>query len=76
MVLDVFHPWPRDALIGVAERFMVVLEKNIPKEVGTKSFSNLMNFHQNSQKDVSRFIKSRLPSVSTASTPSIRIHSH
>ena len=46
MVLDVFHPWPRDALIGVAERFMVVLEKNIPKEVGTKSFSNLMNFHQ------------------------------
>ena len=59
MVLDVFHPWPRDALIGVAERFMVVLEKNIPKEVGTKSFSNLMNFHQNSQKDVSRSIKSR-----------------
>ena len=32
MVLDVFHPWPRDALIGVAERFMVVLEKNIPNE--------------------------------------------
>ncbi|CAL1153127.1 unnamed protein product [Cladocopium goreaui] len=32
MVLDVFHPWPRDALIDVAERFMVVLEKNIPNE--------------------------------------------
>lgn len=50
MVLDVFHPWPRDALIGVAERFMVVLEKNIPNEVGTKVFSNkILNFHQNSQ---------------------------
>ena len=32
MVLDVFHPWPRDALIDVAERFMVVLKKNIPNE--------------------------------------------
>ena len=32
MVLDVFHPWPKDALIDVAERFMVVLEKNIPNE--------------------------------------------
>lgn len=32
MVLDVFHPWPRDALIDVAESFMVVLEKNIPNE--------------------------------------------
>ena len=33
MVLDVFHPWPRDALVGVAQRFMVVLsEKNIQDE--------------------------------------------
>lgn len=28
MVLDVFHPWPRDALVGVAQRFMVVLSQN------------------------------------------------
>ncbi|CAJ1459802.1 unnamed protein product, partial [Effrenium voratum] len=33
MCLDVFHPWPRDALVGVAERFMEVLqEKNIQNE--------------------------------------------
>ena len=45
MVLDVFHPWPRDALIGVAERFMEVLEKNIPNEVACVF---RVNFHQNS----------------------------
>ena len=33
MVLDVFHAWPRDALVGVADRFLVVLaERNIPNE--------------------------------------------
>ena len=36
MCLDVFHPWPRDALVGVAERFMEVLqEKNIQNEEGS-----------------------------------------
>eukprot|EP00931_Biecheleriopsis_adriatica_P003888 TRINITY_DN10563_c0_g2_i1.p1 TRINITY_DN10563_c0_g2~~TRINITY_DN10563_c0_g2_i1.p1 ORF type:complete len:2985 (-),score=661.93 TRINITY_DN10563_c0_g2_i1:306-8801(-) len=37
MVLDVFHPWPRDALVGVAARFLVVLAENNIKNEETLS---------------------------------------
>ena len=40
MVLDVFHAWPRDALVGVADRFLVQLgERNIPNEERTLKVS-------------------------------------
>eukprot|EP00439_Symbiodinium_sp_Y106_P047493 s1232_g6.t1 len=41
MVLDVFHAWPRDALVGVADRFLLKLrQRNIENEETLQAISH------------------------------------
>ena len=58
-IIDKFHPWPRDALVGVAERFLGEIEMDNPETNIPKLAAHMAEEHLSTEQASANYLKTQ-----------------